>query len=106
MIFGDSVNYSEVKGKKAASIVLRLVRKKKFYNSKYGALLAAWKEVVGPEIYKTTKIMSYREGKLKIGVSSPVLLHELKGFMRQSILEELKRTDGGQDIEDIVFLAG
>ena len=107
MSFGDSIDYKCWKGKKIGDVAQKLIKKKKFYKKgKYGAIKKAWKKAVGDEIYEATHIHSWENGKIKIRVKSPVLMHELKGFMKHTILEELKRTDGGEDVKDIIFMYG
>jgi len=107
MSFGDKIDYGNVKIKKFGSVFEKIVRKKKFLSrNKYRALLNAWEKVVGSEIYEATQIKAYEKGKLKICVDSPVLLHELKGFMKENILIELKYAYKDGDVYDIVFMAG
>lgn len=106
MSFGDSVSFRKTNTKKFDQVAENVLRKKKFNcKGKYGELLEAWKNVVGPEIYENTRLISYNHGKLKVGVISPILLHELKSFMQQAISEELKNTVGGEDIVDVFFMA-
>ncbi len=106
MSFGDSVSFSQTNIKQFDQVAEKVIKKKKFNcKGKYGKLLEAWKNVVGPEIYENTRLISYSHGKLKVGVISPILLHELKSFMRQTIREELKNTVGGEDIVDVFFMA-
>ncbi len=106
MSFGDSVSYKRFNEIKFDDVVGKLLKKKRFsHKSKYRALVSAWSQVVGPEISEMTRIVGYEHGKLKVGVASSVLLHELKGFMKHTILEELQKTQGAEDVSDIFFLA-
>ena len=107
MSFGDSVDYGDLKVTRVGDVTKRIVGKKKFYcKSTYRALRNAWEEAVGEEIAGTTKIMSYENGILKIAVFTPILLHELRGFMKDMILDELKKAEGGEDLKDMMFIAG
>ncbi len=107
MSFDDTIIYGKVRTKKFGAVLKKIKREKNFNcKNKSRALFGAWKSVVGEEISKATRIVSYEHGKLMVCVDSPALLHELKGFMCNAILEELKKTDGAEDVMEITFLAG
>jgi predicted nucleic acid-binding Zn ribbon protein len=94
--------------KRFGDVMKRLLRAKRFYQkSKYGPLVTAWEEVVGEEIASRTRIGAYEHGRLTIQVDSSVLMQELSGFLRSTLLQELRRKPAGQDVVDLrVTLAG
>ncbi len=103
----DSVSFGEISGKQFGNVLKKLLKKKRFYQkNKYGALSEAWEEVVGEDIASETKIVSYKHGRVRVEVSSSVLLQELSGFMKDRILRELKQTSGGEDVSEIRFCLG
>lgn len=103
----DSVTFGDISAKEFGNVLKKVLKKKRFYQkSKYGALSRAWKEVVGEEIADETKIVSYKNGRLRVEVNSSVLLQELSGFMKDNILEELQQTSGGTDVSDLRFCLG
>lgn len=107
MSFADGVEYGPLRVRETGKIAKRVVKDKIIrYRGRYRAIADAWGDVVGAEISAVARPVSCQNGKLMIKVSSPILLHELKGFMKQSILEELNRTKGGEDISDLCFIAG
>ena len=93
--------------KQFGDVLTKLLKAKRFYQkSRYGPLVAAWEEAVGNEIASRTKISAYEHGHLTVEVDAPVLLHELSGFMRSALLEQLKRTRGSEDIVELRFRLG
>ena len=107
MSFEDSVSYGNTSARKFGDVLKRLLKTKRFYEkSKFGALSEAWRQVVGEEIAEQTKIVSYQHGSLKVEVDSSVLLHELSGFMEDTILQELQQTSGAEDVVDLRFCLG
>ncbi len=88
-------------------LIRSLLKRKRFYEkNKYGALMDAWSELVGEAISERTRITGYRSGVLQVDVYSSVLLQELTGFLKHSLLEGLQATEAGRDIADIRFRLG
>lgn len=88
-------------------IAKEILRRKKFLEKgRYGALEAAWRDLVGEELACRTRIESFRDGQLEIAVDSSVLLQELDGFMRTQLLDALKATDAGRDAAGLRFRLG
>ncbi|MFP4028293.1 MAG: DUF721 domain-containing protein [Candidatus Brocadiia bacterium] len=107
MTFGDTVRYSRSSARGFGAVLSRVLKQKRFYQKgRYSAVSRAWEEVAGPEIASRTRIASYEDGKLRVEVESSVLLQELSGFMRETILEELRRTSGGEDVAEVRFCLG
>lgn len=104
MSFGDSVEYRQPYTKEFGNVLSRLLKQKRFYQkSKYGALARAWTKAAGEEISSCTKISSFRHGRLRINVNSSIMLQELSGFRKQSLLNRLQETEGGEDVIDLQF---
>lgn len=53
-------------------------------------LFSLWREIVGEEIYKHTKVAGLKRGCLSVEVDSATLLHHLTNFCREEILSELQ----------------
>jgi predicted nucleic acid-binding Zn ribbon protein len=88
-------------------IAKALLRRKKFHEKgKFGALVSAWGAVVGEGVAARTNIRSFKDGNLVIEVDSPVLLHELCGFMKQQLLLGLQATEAGRDVAQIRLCLG
>jgi predicted nucleic acid-binding Zn ribbon protein len=89
------------------AIAKDIFRRKKFLEKgRYGALEAAWREVVGDELAVRTHISSLRGGQLEVAVDSSVLLQELDGFMKTQILGALRATEAGRDVAGLRFRLG
>lgn len=85
----------------------KLLRRKRFFEKgKYGPLAEAWQELVGEGIAARTKIRSFTGGKLVVEVGSSSLLHELNGFLKDSLLEGLRGVKAGRDVAGIEFRLG
>jgi predicted nucleic acid-binding Zn ribbon protein len=88
-------------------VLVRLLKSKRFYEKgRYGRLVDAWREVVGEAIAARTSIRAFEHGRLTVEVADAVLLHELSGFMREALLEELRRRPGGEDVAELRFRLG
>jgi len=105
--FGPGASYRESAAKPFGEVMKQILRAKRFYEkAKYGALADAWLHVAGEEIASRTRIRGYKNGRLAVEVSSPVLMHELTGFLRAAFLERLRQMPGGQDLVEIRFQLG
>lgn len=66
----------------------------------------AWKEAVGEDVARLSRISRFREGKLFVEVSSAPLLLELSSFRKQEILDRLQISAAFRGLVDIVFRSG
>ena len=64
-----------------------------------------WDEVVGPAIAKNARPLWIKNGKLKVTVSDPIWLQELK-FVEKDIREKLNDKLGRKAIDTIEFRVG
>jgi predicted nucleic acid-binding Zn ribbon protein len=88
-------------------IAKALLRRKKFHEKgKFGALVRAWGALVGEAVATRTRIRSFKDGNLVIEVDSSVLLHEIRGFMKQQLLLGLQATEAGRDVAEIRLCLG
>lgn len=62
-----------------------------------------WRRTIGQPGAKYTRVGSLRNGVLEVLVANSVLLQELVGFQRQSLLDKLKDSLGTQMIRNIRF---
>lgn len=65
--------------------------------------VAAWENVVGPEVSRHAHVVAFRGGTLHVEVDSAVWLHELGGFHKENILDDLRQQLRGRFIEDLAF---
>jgi predicted nucleic acid-binding Zn ribbon protein len=59
-----------------------------------------WKEVVGPEVSRQTWPLTFRQGKLLVGVASAVRMQELL-FEKQNILKKMRQRLPRENIREI-----
>ncbi|OPX41726.1 MAG: hypothetical protein B1H13_00575 [Desulfobacteraceae bacterium 4484_190.3] len=64
-----------------------------------------WEEVVGPPVARHAKPQWIKERLLRVGVSDPIWLHELR-FQEQDIREKLNAALGKKAVEKIEFRLG
>ena len=53
-------------------------------------LVGEWEAAVGPQIAANTRVLSYRDGVVEIGVRHAGLLSQLKSFERPQLLGRLQ----------------
>ncbi len=89
-------------------VMKKLVRRKRVRErSRYGAVVKAWREAVGEDIAEVTRVADVDEGTLVVEVESPVMMQELSGYLKPTLLQEIRNTDGGRDVYELRFrLAG
>ena len=94
--------------KSFGDVMRRLIRKKRVRErSRYGAVVKAWREAVGEELADVTRVADLDEGTLLVEVESPVLMQELSGYMKPTLLQEVRNAEGGEDVFELRFrLAG
>ncbi|MHC4591741.1 MAG: DciA family protein [Planctomycetota bacterium] len=84
-----------------------LLRRKKFQEKgKYAALEQEWRELVGPSVAAKTRVRGFKDGRLVVEVTSPVLLHELNSFLKEQLLSALQETEAGRDMAEIQLRLG
>lgn len=66
----------------------------------------AWRQVVGEEVFKMTKILTFKNRVLQISVESAVMIHYLTSFERHAIIRKINDIIGEKSVEDIKFRVG
>jgi predicted nucleic acid-binding Zn ribbon protein len=66
-------------------------------------LLAAWEEVVGPDIAAHAHVSGLRGCTLYVDCESSAFRHDLELFYKESLLESLSERIGSAKISDIRF---
>jgi predicted nucleic acid-binding Zn ribbon protein len=66
-------------------------------------LQEAWEAATDGPIRQQTKVVAFRGRKLTVAVRSSPLLHELRGYRSEALLEELRRRVAPVEIEALVF---
>ena len=69
-------------------------------------VMSAWSEVVGSEIYKSTRITGIKNGIMYVGVESSAMIHHLTNFEKYAIIHKINTLLGFKYIEDVRFKAG
>jgi predicted nucleic acid-binding Zn ribbon protein len=94
-------------GRPFGDVARALLRRKRFAEKgRYSALTAAWLSLVGEGVAEHTRVASFKEGRLVVEVDSPTLLHELNGFLKESLLEGLQAVDAGRDVAQMELRLG
>jgi len=70
------------------------------------ATFERWKEIVGEELARSTRIVDVSAGELVVEVNSAPLLNELSTYYRQEILDSLHEHDEFRGIQKLRFRAG
>ena len=63
----------------------------------------AWRTAIGEPGAKYTRVGAVRRGTLEILVANSVLLQELVGFQKQSLLKQLREALGSDEVRDLRF---
>src|SRR4051812_25072744 len=69
-------------------------------------LEAAWADVAGEELLKTTRVLGLKRGVLEIEVRNAVQLAELTQFHKRGLLAKLRKALTGVTLTDLKFRAG
>jgi len=94
----------EDRARPVGEVIRALVRRKRFYEKgRFGSLARAWTEMVGEAIARRTRLRDFTDGTLTVEVDSPALLHELNGFMKESLLAGLRGGGEGRDVNALRF---
>jgi len=80
--------------------------KKRFIDKNCQKVMSIWSEVVGNEIYRSTKITGIKNGIVYVGVESSAMIHYLTNFEKYAIIHKINNVMGMKYIEDIRFKAG
>lgn len=62
-----------------------------------------WRDAVGPEIGRQTRVMGLRNGNLSIGVGNAALLSELSAFHKHDLLKKVQLATAGASVRDLKF---
>lgn len=73
---------------------------------KYREILSHWKDIVGEESCKHTRIIGLKRECLSIEVDSAALLHHLANFCKEDILRELQTRYKSAFVANIKFKLG
>ena len=73
---------------------------------KHRELLSLWRDIVGEEGYKHTRVVELKKGCLSIEVESAALLHHLANFCKEDILRELQTRYKSAFVTNIKFKLG
>jgi predicted nucleic acid-binding Zn ribbon protein len=97
----------EVTARPLGDVLKQVMRRlRRMDRGKFSGLGRAWAELVGEELAKRSRVTAWREGELTVEVDSSVLMQELNGFMKQTLLEGLQGTEKGRDVARIRFRLG
>lgn len=66
-------------------------------------LQQSWATCVGPETARHTRVLSYRNGVLKVAVRSAALVGELNGFRKRELLQAFAEQFPRQRVRDLKF---
>ena len=80
--------------------------KKSLIDKNCQKVMSVWSEVVGSEIYKSTRITGIKNGILYVVVESSAMIHHLTNFEKYAIICKINNVMGMKYIEDIRFKAG
>jgi predicted nucleic acid-binding Zn ribbon protein len=83
----------------------RLIRSKGLANrSAAESLDAEWKRIVGPELAQRSTARGIRAGVVEVVVSNSAALEELRGFLHESVLEQMKASLPESSIRSIRYV--
>lgn len=63
----------------------------------------AWEEVREEALEDATKVLSYKDGTLKIGVNSQPLYSELSNFRKEELQELLQEEGDLSELQELTF---
>ena len=70
------------------------------------SVFGRWRDAVGEELSRETRVVDLRAGELVVEVSSSALLNELSTYARQDILESLRALDEFRGVKTLRFRLG
>ena len=62
-----------------------------------------WRDVAGPNVAAHTRVISFRAGRLTIGVESAPLRQELELFRKEELTKGIRSALGGVFVEELRF---
>ena len=80
--------------------------KKSLIDKNCQKVMSVWSEVVGSEIYKSTRITGIKNGIMYVGVESSAMIHHLTNFEKYAIIHKINTILGFKYIEDVRFKVG
>ena len=80
--------------------------KKSLIDKNCQKVMSVWSEIVGNEIYKSTRITGIKNGIMYVGVESSAMIHHLTNFEKYAIIHKINNVMGMKYIEDIRFKVG
>lgn len=83
----------------------RLIRRKGLANrSAAESLNAEWGRIVGPEIGRRSTARRIRDGVVEVVVTNGAALEELRGYLHESVLEQMKTSLPESNIRSIRYV--
>ena len=70
------------------------------------SLFGRWRDVVGEELSRKTRVVDVRGGELIVEVNSSALLNELSTYGREDIMESLRGIDEFHGVKTVRFRVG
>lgn len=80
--------------------------KKSLIDKNSQKVMSVWSEIVGNEIYKSTRVTGIKNGIMYVVVESSAMIHHLTNFEKYAIIHKINNVMGMKYIEDIRFKAG
>ncbi len=87
------------------SALLRFIRSTGAVNrSAAESLDAEWKRIVGPELGRRSTARKIRDGVVEVVVTNSATLEELRGYLHETVLEQMKTSLPQSGIRAIRYL--
>jgi len=85
--------------------LFRLIRQKGLMNrSATDTLDAEWKLIVGPELARRSHARKIKDGIVEVAVTNSAVLEELRGYMHEEILQQLKTRLPDSEIRGVRYV--
>jgi len=85
--------------------LLRFIRSKGVVNrSAAESLDAEWKRIVGPELARRSTARKVRAGVVEVVVTNSAALEELRGYLHETILQQMKESLPQSEIRAIRYV--
>lgn len=85
--------------------LMRFIRSKGVINqSATQSLDAEWKRIVGPELGRRSTARKVRDGIVEVVVTNSATLEELRGYMHETVLEQMKASLPQSNIRTIKYV--
>ena len=78
----------------------------KKYNKQNICIFKAWEKIIGKSLFKMTKVVSFKDGVLRVRVSNSTLKNLLSEYEKSSLLKSFKNNFPKLNISDILFFIG